>query len=39
MSYGSKWSSFELMFLDDMVYKGWMGFQFTYVHKSVFVTK
>ena len=28
---------FELIFLDDTVYEGWMGFQFTFVHKGVLV--
>ena len=28
---------FELIFLDGTVYEGWMGFQFTFVHKGVLV--
>ena len=27
----------ELIFLDDTVYEGWMSFQFTFVHKGIFV--
>ena len=27
----------ELIFLDGMVYEGWMGFQFTFVHMGVLV--
>ena len=27
----------ELIFLDGMVYEGWMGFQFTFVHKDVLI--
>ena len=27
----------KLIFLDDMIYKGWMGFQFTFVHMGVLV--
>ena len=27
----------ELVFLYDKVYEGWMGFQFTFVHKGVLV--
>ena len=28
---------FELIFLDGTVYEGWMGFQFTFIHKRVLV--
>ena len=28
---------FELIFLDDTVYEGWMRFQFIFVHKGVLV--
>ena len=27
----------KLIFLDGMIYKGWKGFKFTFVHKGVFV--
>ena len=27
---------FELIFLGDIVYEGWMGFQFPFVHKGYF---
>ena len=27
----------ELIFLDDMIYDGWMGFQFIFMHKGVLV--
>ena len=27
----------KLIFFDDMVYEGWMGYQLTFVHKSVLV--
>ena len=27
----------ELIFFDDMIYKGWMGFQFAFMHKGVLV--
>ena len=26
------------IFLDDMVYEGWISFQFTFVHKGIFVS-
>ena len=30
---------FELIFLDDTVYEGWMGYQFTSMHKDVLVIR
>ena len=37
LSYGSQWSLFEPIYLDDMIYDGWIDFWFTYVHKSFLV--
>ena len=34
---GPNGSHFKLIFLDDIVYEGWMGFLFTFVHKGVLV--
>ena len=33
LSYGSQWSSFELVYLDDMFYEEWIDSIFTFVHK------
>ena len=37
LSYGSQWFPLKLMYLDDIVYKGWIGSQFTCVHKVILV--
>ena len=37
LSYGSHWSLLEFIYLDDMVYKGWIDSWFTFVHKGVLV--
>ena len=29
---------YELIYLDDIVYKGWISYRFTYVHKSVLIS-
>ena len=34
---GSSSPQSKLLFLDGTVYEGWMGFQFTFVHKDILV--
>ena len=34
---GLNGSHFKLIFIDDIVYEGWMGFQFTFMHKGILV--
>ena len=34
---GSSSPQSKLLFLDGTVYEGWMGFQFTFVHKGILV--
>ena len=32
LSYKSQWSPLQLIYLDDMVYKGWISSWFTYMY-------